>query len=309
MSSPGFLDLHIHGAFGVDVLTADAAGMDRLARGLEERGVTAFLPTLVPVPLPEMSKAVARLASWMRTRREDDGRGALPVGLHFEGPFVSAARCGALHRQHFLDGSDPKKVDAFFAALGDLPGRPMTTMAPEIPGGIALVKELSSRGFLVSIGHTDADAAMLDKALAAGARHMTHFGNAMRPFHHRDVGPIGWGLVNDGVTVDLIADLHHLSPEMLKLVFRAKGASRVALISDAVPAAGRANGPYTVWGETLTLKDGVVRNASGALAGSACLLDECVRRLVSVGIPEEDARRSASDVPRMVLSSCLEVLP
>ena len=297
----GFLDLHIHGAFGVDVLTADSAGLDRLARGLETRGVTAFLPTLVPLPLPEMALAVARLSAWMHTRKTGDGRGALPAGLHFEGPFVSAARCGALHPRDFLNGSDGKKVDAFFAALGDLPGRILTTMAPEIPGGIDLVKELVRRGWIVSIGHTDADAATLDMALRAGARHMTHFGNAMRPFHHRDVGPVGWGLLNDGVTVDVVADLHHLSPEMLRLVIKAKGASRVALISDAIPAAGESNGQYAVWGETLTLKEGVSRNASGALAGSACLLDDCVRRLASIGIPEDDARRSASDVPWRVL--------
>lgn len=293
----GFLDLHIHGAFGVDVVTADEGEMDRLARGLEARGVTAFLPTLVPLPLPETALAVARLSAWIRTRASGDGRGALPVGLHFEGPFVSALRCGALHARDFLDGTDARKVDAFFAALGDLPGKTLTTMAPEIPGGIDLVRELVKRDWIVAIGHTDADAATLDKAHRAGARHMTHFGNAMRPFHHREVGPVGWGLLNDGVTVDLVADLHHLSPEMLRLVFKAKGASRVALISDAIPAAGESDGRYTVWGETLTLKEGISRNASGALAGSACLLDECVKRLASIGIPEDDARRSASDVP------------
>ena len=300
-NSAGFLDLHIHGAFDVDVLTANAAEMDQLAAALEKRAVEAFLPTLVPAPLHVLTAAVARLSAWIRTRAPDDGRGAMPLGLHFEGPFVSAARCGALHRRHFLDGSDPKKVGAFLGALGNLPGRPMMTMAPEIPGGIELVRELVARGFLVSIGHTDADAATLDKALAAGARHMTHFGNAMRPFHHRDIGPVGWGLLNDAVTVDVIADLHHLSPEMLRLVFKAKGGSSVALVSDAIPAAGQADGAYSVWGETLMLEGGVVRNASGALAGSACLLDECVRRLESIGIPEEDARRSASDVPRRIL--------
>ncbi len=142
---------------------------------------------------------------------------------------------------------------------------------------------------------------MLDAARAAGARHMTHFGNAMKPLHHRTAGPIGWGLVTDGVSVDVIADGHHLSPEMLRLVWRAKGDGRVALVSDAMPAAGLADGDYAVWGETLTVKGGAARNASGALAGSTALLDDCVAHAGAAGIPEEVAVRAASDVPRRIL--------
>ena len=298
-----FLDLHIHGAFGVDVLTASAADMDRLAAGLWARGVAGFLPTLVPLPLPEMAAAVARLSAWMKTRAEGDGRGATPLGLHFEGPFVSAARCGALHRKDFLDGTDALALGAFFEIASSAPGRGMTTLAPEIPGGIAVVKEFVRRGFVVSIGHTEADVATLDAARAAGARHMTHFGNAMKPLHHREAGPIGWGLVTDGVSVDVLADGHHLSKEMLRLVYRAKGDARVALISDAMPAAGLADGAYSVWGETLTVQGGAARNAAGALAGSTALLDDCVRHLASTGLPAEVAVRAASDVPRRLLAS------
>ncbi len=301
--SPSFFDLHIHGAFGVDVVTASAADMDRLAAGLWARGVAGFLPTLVPLPLPAMAETVTRLAAWMRTRADGDGRGAMPLGLHFEGPFVSPARCGALHRADFLDGTDAHALGAFFEIASSAPGRGMTTLAPEIPGGIAVVREFARRGFVVSIGHTEADVAVLDAALAAGARHMTHFGNAMKPLHHRAAGPVGWGLVTDGVTVDVIADGHHLSPEMLRLVFRAKGDGRVALISDAMPAAGLADGDYTVWGETLTVTGGAARNASGALAGSTALLDDCVRRLARHRAPEDVAVRAASVVPRRILAS------
>jgi len=299
----GFLDLHIHGAFGVDVLTASPAELDTLAMGLLARDVAGFLPTLVPQPLDEMAVTVLRLSGWMRSRRSGDGRGAMPLGVHFEGPFVSRARCGALHGRDFLEGTDVRAMGAFFEIAAGAPGRGMTTLAPEIPGGIAVVKEFVKRGFVVSIGHTEADASTLDAALAAGARHMTHFGNAMKPLHHRDVGPIGWGLQADGVTVDVIADLHHLAPEMLRLVLKAKGEGRVALISDAMPAAGLADGDYAVWGETLTVKDGAARNAAGALAGSTALLDDCVNRLASVGIPTDSARRMAADVPRRILDA------
>jgi len=302
-SFPGFVDLHLHGAFGVDVLTASPADMDRLASGLAARGVSGFLPTLVPQPLDEMAVTVARLSAWMKPRRSGDGRGALPLGIHFEGPFVSAARCGALHRKDFLDGTDARAMGAFFEIAAGAPGRGMTTLAPEIPGGIAVVKEFVKRGFVVSIGHTEADVATLDAALAAGARHMTHFGNAMKPLHHREAGPVGWGLITDGVTVDVIADGHHLSKEMLRLVLKAKGESRVALISDAMPAAGLADGAYAIWGETLTVKDGAARNAAGALAGSTALLDDCVTRLASIGVPADSARRMAADVPRRILDA------
>jgi N-acetylglucosamine-6-phosphate deacetylase len=298
----GLLDLHIHGAFGVDVLTASATDLDRLALGLSDRGVSGFLPTLVPQPPGEMAATVARLSAWMRSRRAGDGRGAMPLGIHFEGPFVSAARCGALHRACFLDGSDPRTIDAFFEVLGDLPGRSMTTLAPEIPGGLSVVRAFKKRGFLVAIGHTEADASTLDEALAAGASHMTHFGNAMKPLHQRDVGPIGWGLATDGVSVDVVADLHHLAPEMLRLVLKVKGSGRVALISDAMPAAGLGDGDYAIWGETLTVKNGAARNAAGALAGSACLLDECVTRLSSVGVSKDVARQMAADVPARLLT-------
>jgi N-acetylglucosamine-6-phosphate deacetylase len=299
----GFLDLHIHGAFGVDVLTASSDELDRLALGLADRGIAGFLPTLVPLPLPETAAAVTRLSAWMRTRHEGDGRGAMPLGLHFEGPFVSHARCGALNRKAFLDGTDALALGAFFEIASSAPGRGMTTLAPEIPGGLAVVKEFVKRGFVVSIGHTEADVPALDAALAAGARHMTHFGNAMKPLHHRDAGPVGWGLVTDGVSVDVIADGPHLSKEMLRLVWRAKGDGRVALISDAMPAAGLADGDYAVWGETLAVRGGQARNASGALAGSTALLDDAVKHLATTGLPEEVALRAASDVPRRILAS------
>jgi N-acetylglucosamine-6-phosphate deacetylase len=300
----GLIDLHIHGAFGVDVLTADDAGLDRLAAGLEARGVEGFVPTLVPVPLDRLAPLLSRLSAWVRSRRPGDGRGAMPLGIHLEGPFVSPNRSGALHPDSLLDGSDPRRVDAFFDAVGDLPGRPVVTLAPEIPGGLGLVSAFVKRGYLVALGHTEADAPTLDEAFRRGARHMTHFANAMRGLHHRDPGPVGWGLLNDGVTVDVIADLHHLSVETLALVRRCKGPDGFALISDAAPCAGLPDGPYLVWGETLTVSSGSVRNASGGLAGSVALLPECVERLAGSGVATgEEARRAASETPRRLLAS------
>ena len=304
MKRTGLIDLHIHGAFGVDVLTANDADLDRLALGLEASGVDGFLPTLVPVPLDELSPLLSRLSAWVRSRRPGDARGAIPLGIHLEGPFVSPNRSGALHQGCLFDGSHTRRVDAFFEAVGELPGRSMVTLAPEIPGGLDLVSAFVKRGFLVSLGHTEADVPTLDEARRRGARHMTHFGNAMRPLHHRDAGPVGWGLLNDEVTVDVIADLHHLSPQMLALVKRCKGPEGFVLISDAAPCAGLPDGDHVVWGETLTVSKGAVRNASGNLAGSVALLPDCVERLVSCGVATGDeAWHAASDTPRRLLAS------
>lgn len=304
MTGAGLVDLHVHGAFGVDLLTADEAELDRLALGLSARGVEGFVPTLVPVPLGELAPLLARLSAWVRSRTSGDGRGAMPLGIHLEGPFVSPNRSGALHRGCLLDGSDPRTVDAFFDAVGEVPGRPVVTMAPEVPGGLDLVSRFVARGFLVSLGHTEADVPTLDEALRRGARHMTHFGNAMKALHHRDAGPIGWGLLRDDVTVDVIADLHHLSPDMLALVKRCKGPEGFALISDAAPCASLPDGTYDVWGEPLTVSAGAVRNASGGLAGSVALLDECLARLVASGVAtEEEARVAASRTPLRLLAS------
>lgn len=296
----GLFDLHLHGAFGIDVLTATEADLDLLAKKLEERGVSTFLPTLVPLPLLDLAEVVQRLSAWIKGRRTADQRGAVPLGIHFEGPFVNAARCGALRKELFLSKNDPR-AGTFFDIVGKLPGRNMTTLAPEVPGGIALVREFVQKGFTVSIGHTEADASTLDEARRAGARHMTHFGNAMRPLHHRDVGPIGWGLADDDVTVDVIPDLKHLAPDFLRLVMKAKGPGKVAFISDAISAAGQPDGTYSVWGEAITVRNGEARNLQGNLAGSVCLLDQGVTRAVTAGIPMDVAKAAATDVPKRVL--------
>jgi N-acetylglucosamine-6-phosphate deacetylase len=299
--APGFIDLHIHGAAGADVLTANESELDAFSEWLAQRGVTRLVPTLVPVPLPEYRAAVVRLSAWIERARSGAAPGAVPVGIHFEGPFVNAARCGALHRPHFLGAG---QRSAFFEAIDA--GRAATsirvvTIAPEIEGGLDLIRDAVQRGFVVSIGHTEASLAQLDEALAAGARHMTHLANAMPAIHHRDPGPIVWGLVRSDVTVDVIADLRHLHPEMLRLVFNAKGARGVALISDAIAPAGLGDGTFSVWGEEIRVAGGTTSNAAGTIAGSVISLADAVANMVGLGLPIADAVRMASAVPARVL--------
>jgi N-acetylglucosamine-6-phosphate deacetylase len=177
----------------------------------------------------------------------------------------------------------------------------MITIAPEVAGGVELVRELKRRGWVISIGHTHAALEVLDHACDAGAHHMTHFMNAMTPLHHRSPGPIAWGLSRDDVTVDVIADGIHLDPFMLRLLLKLKGAQGISLISDAIAAAGKGDGDYEIWGETISVKNGRTANAHGSIAGSVISMLDAVRLLHSLGVSYVDLARMASSNPARLL--------
>lgn len=296
---PGFIDLHIHGAVGVDTMEAEAEDLRRVARFLSRHGVTGWLPTLVPAPDEDYARAVSAIEELM-DESDDAAPCAQALGVHYEGPFVNAKQCGALRTPYFRTYATPADVESLPRIKAD-GALHMTTLAPEIEGGIELISALTARGWLVSIGHTRADAATLDRAREAGARHMTHFLNAMSPLHHRAPGPVGWGLVADDVSVDIIADGVHSDPLMLRLVVRAKGNQRVSLISDAVAPAGQGDGRYTVWGETITVQDGRTSNERGSIAGSVIMLDDAVRMMLGQGFAPPAVARMASTNPARLL--------
>jgi N-acetylglucosamine-6-phosphate deacetylase len=296
---PGFIDVHIHGAVGVDTLEAGREDLHRVALFLAGEGVTAWLPTLVPAPGEDYRRAVGAAEELMRAQ---DGlpAAARAVGLHYEGPFVNERQCGALRTAHFKTFARGDELDEL-PALGVGGAAHMITLAPEIEGGAALVAELARRGWVVSIGHTRADPETLERARRAGARHMTHFLNAMSPLHHREPGPVGWGLLQDDVTVDLIADGVHSDPLMLRLVLRCKTPDRVSLISDAVAPAGLGDGEYRVWGETITVEGGRTRNERGSIAGSVISMLDAARRVLALGLSETEVARVASLNPARLL--------
>ena len=287
---PGFVDVHIHGAVGVDTLDAGAEDLRRVARFLASRGVTAWLPTLVPAPVADYRRAVAAVEELMRSPAEGEARA---VGLHYEGPFVNERQCGALRTEFFRSYRTAADLDDL-PTLGAPGAAHLITLAPEVEGGVALVGELVRRGCVVSIGHTRAGVEVLEQARAAGARHMTHFPNAMLPLHHRAPGPVGWGLLADDVTVDLIADGVHCDPLLVRLVLRCKTAERVSLISDAVAPAGLGDGEYRVWGETITVSGGRTSNERGSIAGSVIHLLDAVRLVSGLGVPAHEVARMAS---------------
>ncbi len=292
---PGFIDAHIHGAVGVDTMTAAATDLDRVSQFLATRGVTGWLPTLVPAPAADYARAIKSI-----NEATTSTRGARILGVHYEGPFVNSVQCGALRAQFFRSFSGAGDLDDL-PKLVDEHAKHMMTVAPEIDGGVALVSELSRRSWIVSLGHTCADFDLLDRAFAAGAHHMTHFMNAMAPLHQRSPGPVGWGLSGDDVTCDFIADGIHLDRQMLRLLVKLKGADRLSLISDAVAAAGMGDGEYEIWGETITVKDGRTGNARGAIAGSVITMLDAVRLMLSVGASEIEVAKMAATNPARLL--------
>jgi N-acetylglucosamine-6-phosphate deacetylase len=289
---PGFIDVHIHGAVGVDVMDATAAELRSVSEYLASQGVTGWVPTFVPAAGENYASAVEAIRGAAQS-----SAGARVLGVHYEGPFVNSAQCGALHTEYFRTYSSPADVD-------DLPvpeGVRMITLAPEIEGGVELVRQLHSRGWVISIGHTRASLEVLDLALAAGARHMTHFMNAMAPLHHRAPGPIAWGLAHDDVTCDVIADGIHLDPFMLRLLMKVKGERGISLISDAIAAAGKGDGDYQIWGETIRVKDGRTANAAGSIAGSVISMLDAVRLMRSLGVSRVELAKIAALNPARLL--------
>jgi N-acetylglucosamine-6-phosphate deacetylase len=290
---PGFIDVHIHGAVGVDVMEATPAGLREVSNYLASQGVTSWLPTLVPGRDENYASVAAVVSECLH-----DHDGARVLGLHYEGPFVNTAQCGALHTEYFKTYSRPEDLDCLVAPENAVR---MITMAPEVGGGVELVRELKRRGWVIALGHTRAGLEVLDQACDAGAHHMTHFMNAMAPLHHRRPGPIAWGLSRDDVTVDLIADGIHLDPYMLRLLLKIKGVSGLSLISDAIAAAGKGDGDYEIWGETISVKDGRTANAKGSIAGSVISMLDAVRLLRSLGVSYVDLARMASSNPARLL--------
>ena len=289
---PGFIDVHIHGAVGVDVMDATPAGLQSMSEYLASQGVTSWLPTFVPASDENYASAVSVIS-------ETESTGARMVGVHYEGPFVNSKQCGALHTEYFKTYSRPEDLEFLVAPAS---GARMITLAPEVSGGVELVRELKARGWVISIGHTRADLQVLDDACEAGARHMTHFMNAMSPLHHRTPGPIAWGLSRDDVTFDMIADGIHLDPFMLRLLLKTKGTRMIALISDAIAAAGKGDGDYDIWGETISVKNGRTANAAGSIAGSVISMLDAVRLLRSLGVTYPDLALMSSLNPARLLN-------
>ncbi|RKN09703.1 N-acetylglucosamine-6-phosphate deacetylase [Streptomyces radicis] len=289
---PGFVDIHVHGGGGASFSAGTADEALRVIETHRAHGTTTMLASTVTGDLGDLAWQAAALSELVE-------QGDL-AGLHFEGPFISALRCGA-HEPALLRDPDPAAVRKLIdAARGTAR---MLTLAPELPGGIDSVRLLSEHGVLAAVGHTDAPYETVREAVDAGATVATHLFNAMPQLGHRSPGPIAALLEDERVTVELINDGTHLHPAVLELAFRCAGPDRVAFITDAMGAAGMGDGLYPLGPMKVEVRDGVARlTEGGAIAGSTLTLDLAFRRAVTVdGIAVTDAVRALCATPARLL--------
>jgi N-acetylglucosamine-6-phosphate deacetylase len=289
---PGFVDIHCHGGGGEAFTDTDPLRVVTAVEAHRRHGTTTMIASLVSRPVPELVNQVAALSEMVQE--------GLLAGIHLEGPFLSAARCGA-HDPAILCPPEPSSIRKLLAAGNG--AVTMITIAPELEGAVHAVRTLVDSGVLAAIGHTDATEAAVLPAIDAGATVATHLFNGMRPLHHREPGPIGALLDDPRITVELIVDLVHVHPTVVRLAARHAGPGRTVLITDAIAAAGVGDGVYDVGGLEVTVTDGVPRIAGGgSLAGSTLTMDAAFRNLVqSCGLTIREAVTACSTRPAALL--------
>jgi N-acetylglucosamine-6-phosphate deacetylase len=291
---PGFIDLHMHGGGGAQITTDDPDEIRAAVAFHRRHGTTRTLASLVTDDLDRMAAAVGVIAG---ITRDEPASGI--VGVHLEGPFLNPAKRGSHHSEYLLAPSVPALRRLLDAGSGTVR---VVTVAPELPGGMDLVHELVGAGVIAAVGHTEADFDQARAAFAAGARLATHLFNAMRHLHHRDPGPAGAALADDTVTCELINDGFHVHDDMIRVAMAAAGARRIALITDATPAAGMTDGEFRLGPVPVRASGGRVTLTDGTIAGSTLTMDASLRHAVHcAGIPIIDAAIAAATTPATVL--------
>lgn len=258
MLLPGFIDIHSHGADGADVCDASAESLEHIARTKLKEGVTTWLPTTLTQPAERLIKIVETVRDWVPTA-------PLHVpGMHLEGPFINVEQAGAQNPQ-FVRDPDLNELHALHRIFP----ASILSLAPELPGAYNVIREAMGMGIISSAAHTKADYETVTRAMGYGLKHLTHFGNAMTGLHHREIGVMGAGLLEDTLRIEVIADGIHLAPEMLELIFARVPRENIMLITDSVSASWQADGATSLGGLEVEIKDGVARlQSNGALAGS-----------------------------------------
>jgi N-acetylglucosamine-6-phosphate deacetylase len=274
--APGFIDIHIHGGAGHDVMEAATDALPPMEQLLASHGVTSYFPTTVTAPMDATLAALERLADAIESSVPSGHLRARPRGIHLEGPFISHSRRG-VHPPENLLAPSAAALDRFWqAARGHIR---VLTIAPEIPGAIEVISQAAALGVCVSLGHSDAGLDAARAGVAAGSRHATHTFNAMRPLDHRDPGILGEVLTDSRLSADIIADGIHLDPTIVQLFLKAKGPEAAVLITDATAATGMPDGCYRLGSLEVEVKDGRCM-AGGKLAGSVLTMDRAVRNVM-----------------------------
>ncbi len=298
IAAPGFLDVHIHGAGGHDVMEGTEDALGAISRTIAAHGTTSYVATTVTGRPEDICRSAEGISRYIALQHLATDSRAEVLGIHFEGPFLSPVRRGA-HPAEWLKLPSADLLEKFIAAAG---GHALIlTIAPELPGALLCIDAARKSGLVVGIGHTDATYEQAREAIIRGAHHGIHVYNAMRPFSHRDSGVIGAVLTSPDVTAELIADGVHVDGTAMRLLLRAKGAGGVILVSDGISATGMPDGKYMLGALEVTVSGGVCRNAEGKLAGSTLTLDRALRNIVGLGAPLGDALRMLTLNPATLL--------
>lgn len=288
---PGFVDIHIHGAGGHDVMSSTEEALTTVAKTVARHGTTSLVATTVTAPPDETRRCLEDIARYIASPANTD-EPATPtaeiVGIHLEGPFISLNRRG-VHPPGAIAKPSIPLLDRYLEAAGGKVR--ILTLAPEIPGALGLVEHGYARGIVVALGHTDATYEQAHNAIFCGARHAVHVFNAMRPFSHRETGVLGAVLTDSSVTAEIIADGVHVDDPAIRLLLAAKGPDLVILVSDGTAATGMRDGSYRLGTFDVTVSGGVCRNREGKLAGSTLTLDRALQHMVRLGVPLLEAVR------------------
>jgi N-acetylglucosamine-6-phosphate deacetylase len=272
---PGFIDVHIHGINGADVMDATYDALNTMAQALPKEGTTSFLATTITQSIDTIEKSLINAAEYI-SQLQEPGKAEI-LGIHLEGPFINKDRAGAQPAEFIIDPN----IELFkrWNTLSKNKIK-LVTLAPERPGGLEMVKYLKKYGIIASIGHSDATYDEAIEAIKAGANHVTHLFNRMRGLHHREPGVVGAALLQKELIAEIIVDGIHIVPEMVKLAFQQKGKQGIILITDSMRAKCLNNGVYDLGGQVITVKDEKALLDSGTLAGSILKFSNGVKNML-----------------------------
>lgn len=295
--APSFIDLHLHGAVGIDYTEADEKQINDISAFMLSRGVTGVLATLYPKQKDDLIADVRRLAEYIRENHQRN----IIRGIHLEGPFLNREMHGAINPDYIWEPDMRDWSDLRDAGRGYVR---LMTIAPEVPGALEVIRNAAKEGIVPSIGHSTAEYDDISVAIDNGAAQVTHIFNAMSPFHHRKPGVLTAAFLHGELKVQLIADGVHVHPAVIQTLLKLKGQSGILLISDAMAASGYEKGDYDFGDQKVTVDDSGARLADGTIAGSVATLDIGVKVLVKqAGVPLTHAIRMASLNPSRVLGT------
>ena len=288
---PGYIDIHVHGGGGSDVMDGDYEAINQIAIAHSHFGTTSFLPTTMTMSKDKIIRSLRSICEAVKKGTV----GAEILGIHMEGPYINPEKKGAQKEEDIKKISIEEFLE-FNQASGNLIR--LVTIAPEMPGAIDLIKYLYKQGIIASVGHSNATYVQTQAGIKAGLSHVTHTFNAMRELHHREPGVVGAALTSPELTVEVIADGIHIHPIVLKILTKIKEGEKIVLITDAMRAAGLKEGTYDLGGQEVTVNKGQARLKDGTLAGSVLTMGKAVKNMVTkVGIPLPKAIQMASYNP------------